>query len=73
MQILHVYFPLKPGFVNPDIYTWAKVRIMRIENDIWAWVMSSTKCVKVLVRKCEKYIVKNLSSHFKLPEMAENP
>ena len=40
------YFNLKPDSVRkPDIYLGAKVRQMKLENGVWAWVLSPSQYV----------------------------
>ena len=40
-------FQLNPGVSDPDMYLGGKLRMMRMENDIWTWPMSPMKYVGV--------------------------
>ena len=51
------YFKLNPSLiVNPDIYLGAKLKKMRLENGIWAWVNIPESYVKEYVANVEKYL-----------------
>jgi hypothetical protein len=68
------YWPLKPDSVgNPDIYLGAKLKQTRLDNGVWAWVLSPSKNVNQAVKNCEKHLSKNYSGKYSLPKKAENP
>ncbi len=46
LKVLNKYFPLKPDSVgSPDIYLGAKLKLMQLENGVWAWGISLSKYV----------------------------
>ena len=67
-QCLHQSFPLKPGYVDPDMYLGAKLHKMRMNNGVWVWAMSATKYVHEAVRNCEVHLAANYRCRYKLPE-----
>ena len=70
---LNIYVPLKPGAVNsPNINPGTKLKLMQLYNVIWMKSMSPSKYVQVVVRICSKYVRKNFSESYKLPNRADN-
>ncbi len=68
------YFPLKPDSVGePDIYLGAKLKLMQLENGVWAWGLSPSKYVQEALRNCKKYIGENLLGFYKLMQLVPNP
>ena len=45
LKWLHKSFPLKPGFVIPDMYLSAKLHKTRLHNGVFVWANSSVKYV----------------------------
>ena len=73
LRRLHKSFPLKLGFVNPDIYLGAKLCKTRLHNRVWAWAMSPTKYIREEVRNCTVHLSSNYGGKYRLPKKAENP
>ncbi len=68
------YFLLKPDSVGePDVYLGAKLKLMQLENGVWAWGLSPSKYVQEAVRNCTKYIGENLPKFYRLTRLAPNP
>ncbi len=68
------YFPLKPDLVGePDLYLGAKLKLMQLENGVWAWGLSPSKYVEEVVQSCKKYVEENLPKFYKLTCLASNP
>ncbi len=68
------YFLLKPDSVGePDIYSGAKLKLMQLENGVWAWSLSPSKYVQEAIRNCKKYVEENLPKFYKLTSLAPNP
>ncbi len=68
------YFPLKPDPVGePDVYLGAKLKLMQLENDIWAWGLSPSKYVQEAIQNCKNYVEENLPKFYKLMRLAPNP
>ncbi len=44
LNVLNKYFSLKPDSVGaPDIDLGAKLKLMQLENGLWAWSISPSK------------------------------
>ncbi len=44
LKVINKYFPLKLNSVGaPDIYLGAKLKLMQLENGVWAWGISPSK------------------------------
>ncbi len=55
------YFPLKPGSpTEPGVYLGAKLKLMQLENGVWAWNLSPSKSVQEAVHNCKKHMEENL-------------
>ncbi len=68
------YFPLKPDSIGElGIYLGAKLKLMQLENDVWAWGLSLSKYVQEAVQNCRKYVEENLLKFYKLMHLAPNP
>ncbi len=68
------YFLLKPDLVGePDVYSGAKLKLMQLENGVWAWGLSPSKYVQEAVRNWKMYIGGNLPKFYKLTRLAPNP
>ncbi len=68
------YFPLKPDLEGElDVYLGAKLKLMQLENGVWAWGLSPSKYVQESVCNCKKYIGENLPKFYKLTQLAPNP
>ena len=68
------YLPLKPNSVSdPDIYLGTKLKQTRLDNGIWAWVLSPSKYVNQAVKNCEDHLRENHGGKYTLPRKAENP
>ncbi|KAL7463856.1 hypothetical protein ACHAXS_004207 [Conticribra weissflogii] len=68
------YFPFKPDSVGElDVYLGAKLKLMQLENGVWAWGLSLSKYVQEAVRNCKKYVGENLNKFYKLMHFAPNP
>ena len=71
---LDKYFPLKPGSKGePDIYLGAKLKLMQLENGVWAWGLSPSKYVQEAVKNCKQFVTDNLPKFYKLTKNAPNP
>ena len=47
------YFKLKPSSIgDPEIYLWAKLEKMRLENGVWAWEKQPSKICQLIGGKC---------------------
>jgi hypothetical protein len=65
---LDKYFTLKPTSVgNPSMYLSAKLKLMQMKNDIWAWSMSPSQFIKEAVSNCEKHLKSNYDGWYVLP------
>ena len=54
------FIKLKASFVgNPDVYLGAKLRKVRLENDVMCWSVSPSKYVQEAVRNCQSYLKAN--------------
>ena len=42
---LNKFFPLKPGFGNPDMFVPEKLHKTRLHNEMWTWAMGPAKYV----------------------------
>ncbi|KAL7464783.1 hypothetical protein ACHAXS_005117 [Conticribra weissflogii] len=74
MTQIDKYFPLKPDSVGePDMYLGAKLKLMQLENSVWAWGLSPSKYVQEAIRNCKKYVEENLPKFYKLTQIAPNP
>ena len=49
------------------------MKLMQLENGVWAWGLSPSKYVQEAVRNCKKYISENLPKFYKLTRLAPNP
>ncbi len=71
---LDKYFTLKPSSVgNPGMYLGAKLKLMQMGNQVWAWGMSPAKYIKEVVSNCKKHLKSNYGSRYVLPTQAANP
>ncbi len=43
-----------------DVYLGAKLKLMQLENHVWAWGLSLSKDVQEAVLNCEKCVEENL-------------
>ncbi len=74
LKVLNKYFPLKPdSVVAPDIYLGAKLKLMQLENGVWAWGISLSKHVQETVKNCKDYVSEHLPPQYRLPKLAPNP
>jgi hypothetical protein len=74
LDLINGYMPLKLSLVcDPDIYLSAKLKMTRLENEIWAWGLSPSKYVAQAVKNCAKHLTDKLNNHFCLPQQADNP
>ncbi len=68
------YFLLKPDSLGElDVYLGAKLKLMQLENGVWAWALSLSKYVQEAVRNCKKYVEENLLKFYKLTCLVPNP
>ncbi len=58
---------------GPDIYLGNKIKLMQLENGVWAWDISLFKCVREVVKNCKGYISKHLPPQYRLPKLAPYP
>ncbi len=57
LKVLNKYYPLKQDSAwAPDIYLCAKLKLMQLENGVWAWGITSSKYVSDVVKDCKDYI-----------------
>jgi hypothetical protein len=74
LNLINEYMPLKPSLVDePDIYLGAKLKMTRLDNQIWAWGLSPSKYVAQAVKNCAKHLTNKLHNCFHLPQRADNP
>ena len=74
LKVLNKYFPLKPDSVGaPDIYLGAKLKLMQLDNGVWAWGISPSKYVREAVKNCKDYVSEHLPPQYRLPKLAPNP
>ncbi len=67
------YFLLKPGSVGePDVYSWAKLKLMQLENGVWAWGLSPSKNVQEAVHTWMKYVEEILPKFHELIHLVLN-
>ncbi len=68
------YFPLKPDSVGePDVYLGARLKLMQLENGVWAWGLRPSKYLQEAIRNFKKYVEENLPKFYKLMQLAPNP
>jgi hypothetical protein len=73
LEELDKYFEMKKGSIaEPDIYLGAKLRTVRLDNDVKAWSMSASKYVQEAVSNVEDYLGKNFGGRI-LPKKANSP
>ncbi len=49
------YFLLKPDSVGAlNVYLGAKLKLMQLENGVWAWGLSPSKYVQEAIQNCKK-------------------
>ena len=72
IQWSHKSFPIKQGFVSPDMQLGMKLHKTRLHNGVWAWT-SFMKYVHEAVRNCKTNLVANVSSRQRLPKRADDP
>ena len=73
LEELDKYFEMKKGSIaEPDIYLGAKLRTVRLDNDVKAWSMSASKYVQEAVSNVEDYLGKNFGGR-KLSKKANSP
>ena len=68
------YFKLKPDSVGePDIYLVSKVRLIKLENGVWAWELNPSQYVQESCRNVHNDVKDNLCGIWKSPKQAPNP
>ena len=67
------FMKLKPGSSEPDMYLGAKLKKVKLANDVVAWSISPSKYVQEAVRNCENHVKENFSVDFQLLKYAPNP
>ena len=73
LEELDKYFEMKKGSIaEPDIYLGAKLRTVRLDNDVKAWSMSASKYVQETVNNVEDYLGKNFGG-CQLSKKANSP
>jgi hypothetical protein len=74
LNLINACMPLKPSLVgDPDIYLGAKLKLTQLDNGIYAWGLSPSKCVAQAVKNCAKHLTDKLNNRFCLPQWADNP
>ncbi len=74
LKVHNKYFPLKPDSVGaPDIYLGTKLKLMLLENGVWALGISASKYVREAVKNCKDLVSKHLLPQYRLPKLAPNP
>ncbi len=58
---------------SPDIYLGAKLKLIQLENGVWALGISPSKYVKETVKNCKGYESEHLPPQYRLPKLAPNP
>ena len=54
---INEYLPLNPTSVgDPDIYLGAKLKEVRLKNDVLAWAMSPSKYVQQAIKNCATHL-----------------
>ncbi len=73
-EVLNKYFPLKPESVGtPDIHLGAKLKLIELENGVWAWSISPSKYFREAVKNYKDYLSKHMPPQYRLPKVAPNP
>ncbi len=49
------------------------MKLMQLENGVWAWGLSPSKYVQKVVQNCKKYVEENLPKFYKLTRLVPNP
>ncbi len=49
------------------------MKLMQLENGVWAWGLSSSKYVQEAIRNCKEYVEEKLPKFYKLTCLAPNP
>ena len=63
------YFKLKPSLIgDPAIYLGAKLKKMRLDNRVWAWVNIPARYIKELVANVEKYMAELADARWQVPK-----
>ena len=55
------------------MYLGAKLKLMQLNNGVWAWGMSPSKYIKEAVSNCKKHLKENYDGRYTLPTQAANP
>ncbi len=58
---------------SPDVNLGAKLKLMQLENGIWSWGISPSKCVREVEKKCKDYVSEYLPPQYRLPKLTPNP
>ncbi len=74
LKVLAKYLALKPDLLGtPDIYLCNKLKLMQLENVIWAWGINPSKYVREAVKNCKDYVPEHLPPQCWLLKLAPNP
>ena len=58
------FVKMKTGSIgDPDVYLGAKVKPMKMNNDVTAWAISLNKYLHEAINSCEKWIQENMAEH----------
>ncbi len=68
------YFLLKPdSLCELDFYLGAKLKLMQLDNGVWAWGLSLSKYVQEAMHNCKKHVEESLPKFHKLMCLLPNP
>ncbi len=57
------YMKLKPSLIgDPDIYLGTKLKQVKLDNGVWAWVMSPSKYMQQAVANCRTHLKANYAT-----------
>ena len=63
----------KDSVGDPDIYLGAKLKKVKLANDVWCWSISPSKYIQESVRNCKHHIKDNYDGKYSFTKHAPNP
>ena len=68
------YFKLKLDSIRKlDMYMGAKIRLIKLDNGVWAWALISTQYVQETCQNAQNYVNENLGRIWNLPSPKQAP
>ncbi len=58
---------------TPGIYLGTKLKLMQLDNPVWAWGISPSKFVRETVKNYKDCVSKHLPPQYRLPKLVPNP